>query len=227
MNRIFYALVAIAFVYAAAAQITWRSPESEDDLAAAVLKDGSVLTVSMAGANTWNGKGFKLAAWSDVEPPATMRRGAVLAALPDGDALLVGGRAQDRTLLTWLGLRLGRETLSVTDAVERRDGTSGEWRSAAPLPEATTGAVLMIANDGSPVLIGGEGPAGEARTGVYRYDPASDSWSPLPALPEGRREHRVAQLPDGDLLVVGGYGEDGTAALQALRFSCHLLSTAK
>jgi len=217
MNRIFYALVAIAFLFAAAVHVTWRSPEAEADLASTVLDDGTVLTVSMAGANTWNGKGFKLATWDEVTPPATMRRGASLAGLPDGDALLIGGASQERGVLTWLGLRVGRETLQVTDRVERRNAQTGQWTDAAPLPEPTTRAVLLIANDGSPVIVGGEGPDGQARDGVWRYDPDGDRWSPLPRMPQGRTEHRVAQLPDGDLLVVGGLDPQGAAAIDAFR----------
>lgn len=217
MNKIFYALVAIAFVYAAIAHISWRSPETQDGGSAAVLSDGRIMMVSMSGATTWNGQAYKLAKWGDIDPPATMRREAVLAPLPDGDALLIGGRSQVRGYLQWLGLRFGRELLEVTDQVERWDAQTGTWETVAPLPAPAAGMVLQVADDGSIVVIGGVGEGGEALATIWRFDPATESWGTLPSMPEGRAGHQVGRLPDGDLLVVGGITPDGTAALQALR----------
>ncbi|MFK7928697.1 MAG: nucleoside recognition domain-containing protein [Myxococcota bacterium] len=209
MNRIFYALVAIAFVYAAIAHITWRPPEAEAHMSAVSLSSGQVLVVGPTGTAMWNGKGYKLASWTDEDAPATARRGADLAALPDGGALLIGGEGQTAGLWSWFSQRVGMDRWEVTQDVELRDPQTGKWRSVNPVPAWEPGGALGAMKDGSPVIIAG--------AKAFRYVVDYEGWEALPSPPEARTGAVLSTLPDGDLLLIGGEGADGVAK-DALRW---------
>lgn len=201
MNRIFYALVAIAFVYAAVAHITWRPPEAEPGSDAVVLSTGQVLVVGATGASTWNGKGYKLAAWADQEGPVVARRGGLLIPLSGGDALLVGGDGAPSGLITWAMLRLGFDRLAPTNQVELRDGSTGRWTSVDPVPAKVDGGAWSKLPDGSVAVA--------TTAGVFRYLEGYRGWEALPPPPEVRTGIEMVTLPDGDLLMIGGEGPEG------------------
>lgn len=211
MNKIFYALVAIAFVYAAIAQVTWHSPETEEGFDAVQLSDGSVMAVGMSGAVRWNGKAFKLASWVDLEAPLSMRRDAQLVALSNGDALLIGGRSQPRTTWNWLRYAVGLESLQPTDAVERWSMKTGKWEDSQALPASSESPAVVEMADGSILWVGSVGDV-TANTQAFRWAPEMEEWKPLPALPGVFTEPRLVRLDDGDIVVVADAPSGGLNA---------------
>lgn len=209
MNRIFFGLVLIAFLFAAWFQITWSPPEAEVGRAVASLDPQRAAVVGYSGAATFDGK-----AWSTLPAPRTVRRQAGLAGLPDGDLLLVGGLAADRGPLSTVRRLLGLEELELTASAERYDAISGRWEPTDRLPQAVVDPMVLPLADGSVLVLGGhDGQA--AIASVWRYAPGAQMWERLPPLPEPRAEAAVALMGE-DLVVVGGLGEDNALASDTL-----------
>jgi N-acetylneuraminic acid mutarotase len=79
--------------------------------------------------------------------------------------------------------------------------SSDAWRSAAALPETTSGA-LALAADNLLFLFGGTDGT-TVRSSAWAYDPATDSWRPLPPMTHARA-HAAGGVIDDVLYVVGG-----------------------
>lgn len=205
MNRIFFGLVLIAFVFAAWFQITWSPPEAEQGRTVARLADGRAAVVGYSGASTFDGE-----RWEPLEAPATVRRSAGSAGLPDGDLLLFGGYAKERGVLSTLRRLFALEELTLTNQVERFDALAGRWTSADPMPIAIAEPHVLTLPDASVLVLGGHD--GEAPvTGAWRYAPDAGMWERLPPMPEPRAQAAVALMGD-DPVVVGGITTDGQAA---------------
>jgi spore maturation protein SpmA len=209
MNRIFYALVLIAFVFAAWFQLVWSPPEAEVGRSVALLSDGGVAVVGYSGAAVLRGD-----QWADLPAPSTARRQAALAPLPKGGALYVGGFSAPRGVLSTVWRLLGDEGLTLTGAAERFDPIGQRWEPADPLPEPVADPAVVPLADGSVALVGGFDGAAPAR-GFFRFEPASGMWERLPPLPEPRADAAVARFGD-DLYVVGGLRDGGMLASTTL-----------
>lgn len=212
MNRIFFALIAIAFVFAAWAHLTWRPPEREAGAAVAALTDGRAMVVGASGATVFDGS-----AWFEAQAPATVRRDHGLAPQPGGGALLVGGRATSRTWGAYLRGLVGQELLEPTNAAEVWDARRNQWSPANPAPLALVAPMVTRLPDGSAVFLGGEAN-GAASAAVLRYVHQAGLWERLDDMPEARIGAEAIALPDGDLLVVGGITGGGSVAREALRY---------
>jgi spore maturation protein SpmA/spore maturation protein SpmB len=211
MNRIFFALIAIAFVFAAWFQLTWRPPEAEEGAMVTTLTDGRALVVGATGAATFDGAEFKAA-----RSPASIRRHGALVPLPKGGAAVVGGYSAPWTLFRYIGGLFGREDLEFSQTVELWDGRTDRWRAGPPLPEKVASPAVVQLGD-SPVLVGGLGPDGPTAA-VWRLDPVALLWERLPSLPAPRAGAQAVVLPDGDLVVVGGIEANGTPGIDAFRY---------
>lgn len=162
------------------------------------LNDGRVLVI---GANDSQG--------TEIYDPAADRwaaAGAIengwgaLLALPDGGALVSGGRP----LLSPHGLFA---------SAMRFDPAAG-WQTIAPMGRARAGHTLSSLPGGRVLAAGGIDQI--AATGIRTssteiYDPASNTWSPGPPMAAARAGHTATRLADGRLLVVGG-DEAGASA---------------
>ncbi len=92
------------------------------------------------------------------------------------------------------------------------DTHSTLWRSAAGMPGARAGHVLVTLNS-AVYAIGGTGAAARQ---VYRYDLTADHWSAaFTPMPEDRSGH-VAVVIGNKIYVIGGQGADGKATAGVL-----------
>lgn len=227
MNRIFYALVAIAFLFAAFAHVTWRPAEAEVGVAITRLSSGRALAVGPWSSALYDGVGWRDTAWSgrsgifDLEghyerQDGSIRRHAALAPLPDGGALLVGGWSAPATVFNTFRGYFAEVPLEITSRAQRWDAGKDRWIGVDPVPEALA-APAVVAIGGDPVLLGGEDADGPIDS-AWRFDSASDGWVRLPRLPEPRAQAVAVTLADGDWLLVGGLEAGSVPADDALRF---------
>jgi spore maturation protein SpmA/N-acetylneuraminic acid mutarotase len=209
MNRIFFALVLVAFAFAAWFQMTWSPPESEGGAAQTALTDGMVVVVGYSGAAAFHGEG-----WGRFPMPATVRRGAALAPLPKGGALLIGGLSAPRGIFSTARRLVGAEGLGPSFLVERFDPIRLKWEEADRLPQAVVSPMTVSLEDGSVVVLGGhdgERPVAD----VFRFDPPAGMWERLPPMPDPRAQAVVSRM-GRDWVVVGGLTEGNVPALTTL-----------
>lgn len=209
MNRIFFALVVIAVAFAGWFEITWSPPETEQGTAIAGLSSDRAMVVGYSGASTFDGT-----IWLPQLPPSTVRRDAALAPLDDGGALLVGGRAATRGLLSTLRRIAQVEDLQPTGAAERFNALRERWESVDPLPVALIAPHTITLSDGSVVVLGGH-DGEQALDHAFRFDPTAGMWERLPSMPEPRAQAAVARMGE-DWVVVGGVRDGGALATSTL-----------
>ena len=165
--------------------------------------------------------------WSAAGKLATARTGFVLAALPDGGALVAGGFEEIE------GVPSRR-----LSTVERFDPESNTWSAAADLPYPVAGAFGSLLGNGRVLVAGGsvrEGEpldieAGTISSGLTShanvFDPEAETWLKTTQMPSRRAGAEVLAMPDGSALVVGGSASEGAfdtpgcpeAQPQVLRF---------
>lgn len=116
------------------------------------------------------------------------RRDAGAVRLPDGDILLVGGRASG-----------GGEPLTTA---ERLDATTLAATATGELPVARAEPLVRLLDDGSVVVVGGVGPGGGAVRELLSFDPRSGTFVEL-GLSVPSAPIAAVPLPGGRLLVVG------------------------
>ncbi len=130
------------------------------------------------------------------------RRGHALAELPDGRALLVGGRDAAGTLVA---------------PAETFDPATGTFTTVDPLaaPRAGHTATFYFRGDGRAfvLVVGGRTDAG-ALASVERFDPAAGTFTTLAAtLGTAREGHTATLLADGRRILVAGGRDDAGGAL--------------
>jgi hypothetical protein len=157
------------------------------EIGAAVLADGRVLiaggTQNDARAEIWNPS---TGAWSVTAPMSSNRVGAQVTALPDGRALVTGGR----TLLN--------QASPLIRAAEVFDPRTNAWRTTSPMPSARLEHSAVRLADGR-VLVAGCG-AGETVARAEVWNPSDGRWAVAGNV--------WAQIPYGRLFAF----TDGSAA---------------
>ncbi len=136
--------------------------------------------------------------WSFGPPLNTARRRHVIAPLPDGTLLIIGG--------------IDATDNSITD-VEVYDPALGMIAVANPLTHPRHNPTATVLNDGTVLVTGGDVRDPVANTNsptntVERYDPVALGWSDGPSLDSARHGHTATLLGDGKVFVYGG--GDGT-----------------
>ncbi len=92
------------------------------------------------------------------------------------------------------------------------DTRASQWRTAANMPAARAGHVLVALNNAA-FAIGGTGTAARQ---VYRYDLTADRWSrEFEPMPQDRSGHAAVVLGT-KIYVIGGQGADGKATASVL-----------
>jgi N-acetylneuraminic acid mutarotase len=92
------------------------------------------------------------------------------------------------------------------------DTHSAQWRSAASMPAARAGLVLVTLNN-AVYAIGGTGAAARQ---VYRYDLTADRWSnAFTPMPDERSGHTAVAIGN-KIYVIGGQGANGKATASVL-----------
>ncbi|MDF1563068.1 MAG: kelch repeat-containing protein [Deltaproteobacteria bacterium] len=127
--------------------------------------------------------------------------GAVALRLPDGRALLVGGRGAGA---------------AATDAsfVQEADGS---WSHLGSLVQARDRHAASLTFDGSALVTGGR-DAGGALASVERLTAGGAVWSGVSPLAVAREAHAQVTLPDRSVLVAGGQGAGGAALSSTERY---------
>jgi hypothetical protein len=165
-------------------------PEAVLGPAATSLADGSVL---LTGGESRPGTGTRLAvrvfpdgSLRRVGPMLTGRFKHAVVTLPGGQAMVIGGTTDDRTLLAGTEI-FDPATDRFRPGPQLRDGRY-KLSGAAVLPDGR-------------VVVAGGGP------GVEVIDPRTGRSRFLPAAGRGRASFSTVGLSDGVLRVIGGYDE--------------------
>lgn len=108
----------------------------------------------------------------------------------------------------------GSGPAATTYVAELGKGTFGAWTEGPALPEARSGAAMVVVGS-SAYLIGGVGPDGKPTATIWTLAVNAETsqlgaWAPLEGLtlPEARTGAAAVAVSDG-FLVVGGRGPDG------------------
>lgn len=182
---------------------TASSNERRHDHTTTVLQNGDLLTVGgrqqLSGtlahaenfaldAGVWVSQGTSY----EVPPMGTPRYGARSVLLPDGRALVVGGRDAHGGLPA---------------VAEIFDPTQRTWAEVASPSMGRIGHFAIGLVDGR-VLVGGgiDGDQAYLRS-TEVYDPVLDAWQSTADMPVARDEPGAVTLADGRVLVVGGWNE--------------------
>eukprot|EP01045_Picozoa_sp_COSAG04_P011426 COSAG04_NODE_735_length_10705_cov_33.479823_14_plen_390_part_00 len=140
------------------------------------------------------------AAWVPLPNLAEKRRNMPAVALPDGRAMLIGGRDH------------GHQDLASVEVLAA-DGSG--WSALAPMGTARDGAAAALLPCGKVLVAGGydDGIGDDDDDGYLTtaelWDPATGGWSDLPPMAEGRFAPACCVLSSGRVAVVGGYGSGG------------------
>ncbi|MBI5479257.1 MAG: hypothetical protein HY906_10395 [Deltaproteobacteria bacterium] len=94
---------------------------------------------------------------------------------------------------------LGPEAVGVL-----RQGSTGGWLPAAPIPEARARHTATLLPDGRVLVAGGCDRSDDPIASVYLYDPAAEAWTSAAPLPNGACFHAATLLATGEVLVAGG-----------------------
>src|SRR5919197_2715656 len=176
--------------------------DARQDATATLLDNGDVLV-----AGGINGAGDQLSSaerydpstdtWTATGSLGEARDSATATALPNGDVLVAGGIGAARAALA---------------SAERyhldADGT-GAWHPAASMAGARADAAAALLEDGTVLVTGGKGPAGDVLATAEDYDPDVNAWTNAGPMAAGRMQHTLTALTGGRALVVGGNGTGG------------------
>jgi hypothetical protein len=203
--------------YAAASNTVWHiAPDGTVTAAAPMasartfasatrLTDGTVLVIGPDAGSLGAGKARGPNAerydpvadkWHMVADPG-QHVGAALAALPDGHAILIGGRVA----------QYGAPYV-IDASTQIFDPKAETWSQGPALPTGSLDPAVVSLAGGQVLVAGGIGPNGPV-SGTFLFDPVSNSWTPSRALPTPRSRAQALILPDGRVMLVGGYGVDG------------------
>lgn len=169
---------------------------------AVTLTDGTVLVVG--GLPSWDADVERTTAelydpatghWTLAGTLAAPRSGFSLVALPDGDALVVGGMLT-RTVTEDGETFFPREAAA---SAERFDGATHTWSTTQSRATDSSGNAAAALKDGRVLAFG--------RTDAEIYDPAKGTWSATSPIPDGRSAASALLLDDGSVLVGGGWSE--------------------
>jgi len=179
------------------------------------LADGRVLVVGgvashegapiqQASAEVYDPKSGR---WSSAGTLATARSDFALVALPDGGAIVAGGREMTAS--------------APLATVERFDPTSNTWAPGQDLPVPVARATGIRLANGSVLLAGGnvyspdqmDANAGTFGAGLTAdaslFDPEAGGWTPTAPMPSPRAGAAAVLLPDGSIVFAGGYADEG------------------
>ena len=123
------------------------------------------------------------------------RQGPATVSLPDGRALVIGGRVggQQQAVAAVLALAAG----------------GSEWSALVPMAQARWCAAAAVLPDGKVLVAGGHGGDNANLNTAELWDPATQKWTALPPMAHARSHSTACVLPSGRVAVVGGGGADG------------------
>jgi len=160
--------------------------------------------------------------WTQLGDLLTPRVGASLAALPDGSALLVSGRAafeEDESAWKEEPVALSSERLS----------SRGRWREAAPTPIALDAPATLVLPSGEVACSGRPASYTQGRSATggrmgpwpqdtvpsFLWDPDTDSWRDGPRAPPAEITDTPITWAVNDSLILQGGGRASLYAIDA------------
>ncbi|MGH2465497.1 MAG: kelch repeat-containing protein, partial [Candidatus Limnocylindrales bacterium] len=135
------------------------------------------------------------APFSRAGDPIQARALASATKLHDGQVLIVGGLAPDRTV---------QASAEIYDPVSDHFTATGGMRSGRYLP------TTLLLGDGRVLVAGGYSQDGSPVSSLEIYDPASGQFSNAGVLPSTSNQVGIVQLPSGATLVIGGDFDTGS-----------------
>ena len=173
----------------------WGSRKSAGRVGAVVLR-AILFVIAMALPLSAQAPG-QWAAYANLN---TARANHAAAALPNGQALIVGGVGVSGTPLK------SAEIFNL----------SGNTFTTLPSGLATgvSGLTATVLNDGTVLLTGGQNSAGKSVTAAELYNPSTSTFTKLPAMKNARSYHTATLLQNGSVLLAGG--EYASKALKTL-----------
>lgn len=182
-----------------------KLPEPRSEHGVTLLSDGRVLVAGgynempaphvLGSSATFDPKAET---WTVAGDLNVARQGGQLVALPDGDAILIGGEVPGETYQLAL------------QSAERFDAETKTWRETPKMSTARKGMASVRLQDGRVLVIGGaNGPPDGNRflATAEIYNPTNNTWTLTRGqLNVARDQHLAVPLRDGRVLVVGGEG---------------------
>jgi len=131
--------------------------------------------------------------WSDTGSLHQMRVApAGLIALPDGNALIVGGTTAAPVC-----------DPSVLSTAELYDPASGAWTVTGSSPTPHGAGYVTLLGNGLVLAAGGQ-TCSTANAGAELFDPKAGTWTPTAPMPAALQYMQGTVLADGRVLVMGG-----------------------
>ena len=144
--------------------------------------------------------------WSPAGELVLARTDFILAALPDGGALVASGRIR-------LDAGVFGYQVEPTATAERFDPATGAWTPTEDMGIAASERAGVVLADGRVLAAGGDLTAAEVDLDLTPpeltaaseiYDPATATWEATIALPSPRAGATGVLMPDGTAVLVGG-----------------------
>jgi len=165
-----------------------------------LVSGGCVVSTGCPGINTAELYDPNTRGWTATMSMLGPRRSHASTRLQDGRVLVTGG----------IG-RCDAQVCVTLPGAELYDPQSGQWASAASMPQGRIGHSATLLQDGRVLVVGGCTGTGLpcGTLGAIVYDPASNSWSNTGGLQTPRTEHTAVALPSGEVVVAGGLNNGG------------------
>jgi hypothetical protein len=142
-----------------------------------------VLATVMLG----GGKAAALNTWTATGSMGTARSEHTMTLLPNGKALVTGGRDSTSTALA---------------SAELYDPGTGTWSPTGSMAAARTAHTATLLPNGKVLVAGGAGA--DILASAELYDPVAGTWAGTGSMATARLNHTATLLPDGTVLVTGG-----------------------
>jgi hypothetical protein len=179
---------------------------------ATLLPDGRVLVVggeaeisSLESAEIYDSTSASPNKWTEVAPLTDSDRTQHTATLlPDGKVLVVGGQ----------GCVDHPECLqfSALKTAQIYDPELDTWTPADPMVTGRYGHSATLLPNGTVLVVGGRGEAGQPLDSAEVFDSATGHWADGGSFADARQIQTATLLPSGEVLVTGGTGEVGFLA---------------
>ena len=164
-----------------------RNPRKSAGRVAATILKAILVVIAMALPLSAQGP----ASWTLSGNLNAPRANHAAAALPNGQALIVGGTGSSGTALT------SAEIFSLASNTFTTLPTG--------LPAGVSGLTATVLNDNTVLLAGGLNSAGKSVNTAELFDPSVGGFIKLPMMKVARSHHTATLLSDGRVLIAGGF----------------------
>jgi hypothetical protein len=153
--------------------------------------------------------------WTEAAPMSVARLAHTATLMPDGTVMIVGGLTDNSS--GGYALAQDYEFFTAPTGPESEGSWSPESISLLSVPRFNHSAVLL--DNGSVLLVGGQGATSALVTTPVLYTTLSDFWGTVSTERTPRYSDAVTKLANGDVLVAGGINSSGSLLNTAETFS--------